>query len=60
MTLVEAKKTLYDLVTTKPQVDPEKRREAVRLGIEAIKFTEAIRVHQFQPIFYALPGETKD
>lgn len=60
ITLKEAIETLYDLVTTKPQIDPEKRREAVRLGIEALKRTRQARVRK-EPYWGALlPGEIEE
>ena len=58
MRIDEAIEILEDLDTTLPQFPPEKRREALRLGIEALE--EVARARRLGPplVGYRLPGET--
>ena len=57
MTIDEAITILEDLDTTLPQSDPKLRREAVKLGIEALK--HCLRWEQQEgDEFPLLPGET--
>lgn len=60
MTLDKAIEILLDLDTTLPQSDPEDRRDAVKLGIEALKRLQTLRRTAVSIAFYLLPGETKD
>lgn len=60
MTLEKAIAALENLLVDDPHFEPERRREAVQLGIEAIK-----RLRQDRRYYPALkgellPGETKD
>ena len=50
---------LQDLMTTLPQVDPEKRREAVVLGILALKRVLIYRTDTALIMGDKLPGETE-
>ena len=60
MKLAKAIEILTDLDSTLPQSDPELRREAVNLGIEALK---RIKDNRIWPHVYHggdLPGETEE
>jgi len=57
MKIAEAIETLTDLKTTLPQSNPEKRREAVELGIEALKREKANRDNPDFVMVGTLPGE---
>lgn len=58
MTIDEAIETLMDLDTTLPQSDPECRREAVRLGIEALDHIRRQRQANLGVAYTTLKGET--
>jgi len=58
MTIDEAIEVLKDLDTTLPQFPPEKRREAVKLGLEALKGIVALRRGDIFYIDEPLSGET--
>lgn len=60
MTINEAIEINEDLLTTKPQVDPEKRREAVMLDIEALKQMKAERTIYGFKRHVRMPGETEE
>lgn len=60
MTLKEAIEILKDLDTTLPQVSPERRREAVKLGIEAAKAYAQARRLGLPLRCELLPGETEE
>ena len=51
---------LTDLLGEGPYFDPELRREAVQLGIEALKLVNEIRNGPFGYTEFLLPGETKE
>lgn len=60
MTLNKAIEILQDLMTDLPQFSPDDRREAVMLGIEALK---QIKESRFDPSTWEprlLPGETEE
>lgn len=59
MTIQEAIEILQDLHTTLPQSDPELRREAVKLGIEALKRLQDGRQKGYDYFAHLLPGETE-
>jgi len=60
MKLSEAIVGLEDLLVDDPHFDPERRRQAIKLGIEALKW-RALMEHDYGswcgPL---LPGETKE
>ena len=60
MNIPKAIEILQDLDTTLPQSSPEDRREAVRLGIEAMKRLKIHREHSIPGPMFLLPGETED
>lgn len=60
MTIDEAIEILIDLDTSLPQSDPELRREAVKLGIEALKRQREDRLLNVWTFPRSLPGETED
>ena len=60
MTIDQAIQILMDLTTTLPQTSPEKRREAVQLGIEALKREQDCREGEAPEYITLLPGETKE
>lgn len=59
MTIDEAIEILRDLDTTLPQSDPCKRQEAVKLGIEALKFRLDLEQEDPEITLELLPGETE-
>jgi hypothetical protein len=59
MNVSTAIEVLQDLMTTQPQVDPEKRREAVVLGILALKRVLVMRTVSARYMSDKLPGETE-
>ena len=58
MTLDKAIEVLADLLGEGPYYDPDHRREAVRLGMEALK--KVYRDRQLWRVPPLLPGETKE
>jgi len=58
MTLDTAIEVLADLLGEGPYYDPEYRREAVKLGIEALK--KVYRDRQLWRVPPLLPGETEE
>ena len=60
MTIEKAIEILQDLLREGPQFPPDDRREAVQLGIEALKTVKDMRNHPFPDGVIELPGETKD
>lgn len=60
MTTDKAIEILEDLDTTLPQYDPELRREAVKLGIEALKRLHDGRTKGYDYFSHPLPGETEN
>ena len=60
MKVSKAIEVLKDLDTTLPQSDPEERREAVKLGIEALKYFQRGREGEVIIIRALLPGETPE
>lgn len=59
MTIDEAIEILRDLDTTLSQSDPELRREAVQLGIAALRAIQMAREGAHVAFKLPLPGETK-
>lgn len=60
MTIDEAIEGLSDLLTDGPYWPPEKRIEAVKLGIEALKRIKEQRIGWSPIDYYLLPGETQE
>lgn len=60
MKLDEAIVGLEDLLTDDPHFDPERRREAVQLGIKALKRIKGNRLYPQPTVYPLLPGETKE
>ena len=59
MKLEKAIVGLEDLLVDDPHFDPERRREAVKLGIEALKRVKHVRETYQKSSYVLLPGETK-
>jgi len=59
MTIKKAIEILADLLTEGPQYPPDDRRDAVKLGIEALKLLEEQREHYIDIEQVSLPGETE-
>ncbi|MBA7543139.1 hypothetical protein ES705_35466 [subsurface metagenome] len=57
MHIEKAIEILEDLMTTAPQFDPDDRRDAVELGIEALKRIESCRVGDAANVELPLSGE---
>lgn len=49
-----------DLLTELPQFSPDDRREAVKLGIEAMKRIKECQEHHCTLSYIELPGETEE
>jgi len=60
MKLPKAIEILYDLIGEGPQFSPDDRRDAVKLGIEALKTVRDMRHYPFPDGIVQLPGETRD
>jgi hypothetical protein len=60
MTLGQAINILTDLLGEGPQFSPDKRREAVSLGIEALKAVKDVRANNYYTPISPLPGETAE
>lgn len=60
MTIDEAIVGLEDLLVDDPHFDPERRREAVKLGIEALKRIKSQYDPDHQMMRQPLSGETID
>lgn len=60
MKLEKAKEILTDLVRDQPTFSPDDRREAVKLGIEAMKQIRNHREYGYFAPIPLLPGETKE
>jgi len=60
MKVSKAIEIMEDLMTTEPQFDPDDRRDAVKLGIEALKRVEDMRISPCTTADEYLPGETED
>jgi len=60
MTIKRAIEILLDLDTTLPQSDPELRRQAVLLGIEALKWRQLMEQDYGSWCGPPLPGERKE
>jgi hypothetical protein len=60
MTIYKAIEILADLMTTLPQRSPEERREAVKLGMEALIAIRTGRKDYYEAGGHLLQGETKD
>ena len=60
MTIREAIETLADLNSTLPQCSPEERRQAVNLGIQALKNIMRHRSGFPSYVVVPLPGETNE
>lgn len=60
MKLEKAIEILYDLLGEGPQYPPDDRRDAVRLGIEALKEVKRLRPHIHYHVQQLLSGETED
>jgi len=60
MTIEKAIEVLGDIFTSKCQQNPRERREAVKLGIEALKVLQDKRTTQSFHPDDLLPGETKE
>jgi len=58
MILEKATEVLADLLGDGPYHDPDDRRQAVQLGIEALKVIIAIRDDDWRTSVRYLPGET--
>ncbi len=52
--------SLEDLSVDDPHFDPERRREAIKLGIEALKRLSMNRITDCPHIHSPLRGETKE
>ena len=59
MTLDKAIEILEDLLGEGPQYPPDDRRDAVNLGIEALRLIKNDRVSPFYAFTKLLPGETE-
>jgi hypothetical protein len=60
MTPGQAIDTLQDLLTTLPQRSPEQRRQAVQLGIEALKRHQQLEKRMPPGTIKLLPTETQE
>ena len=60
MLLSKAIEILYDLLGESPQFPPDDRRDAVKLGIEALRREKSCRVGASITQFDLLPSETKE
>lgn len=60
MTLRKAIEILQDLLTEGPYSEPNDRREAVKLGIEALREVKASREEDYIGDTRLLPGETEE
>jgi len=60
MQIDKAIEILQDLLTTEPQWPPDDRRDAVRLGIEALRRCRNFRDNSQTWGYSPLPGETKE
>lgn len=60
MNLSKAIEILHDLLGESPQYPPDDRRDAVKLGIEAMKRFQLYRRDTVNSILDPLPGETEE
>lgn len=60
MNLSKAIEILFDLLGEGPQFPPNDRRDAVKLGIEALKRVQRIRKDALFDGGVSLPGETEE
>lgn len=60
MKIEKAIEVLETLLTPDPQFSPELRKDAVRLGIEALKAMKNARSLVSRKAYRLLPGETED
>lgn len=60
MKIEKAIKELKELNAGLPQLLPDDRRDAVRLGVEALKELQRVRPHAVGLTPNLLPGETRD
>ena len=60
MKLEKAIEILHDLLGEGPQFSPDDRRDAVKLGIEALKRLQDIRKSPWTTGVEILPGETTE
>jgi len=60
ISIAKAREILTDLLRDQPTWPPDDRREAVKLGIEALKCIQVLRIIPDKRLNLELPGETQE